>query len=224
MRLHTRACLHKALLDTTVELYMQIIQTMSVAQRVRAVSHFHVTWCHTCQFRTLGVGKTHKWSVEVAAYEMWVDGLLTFEITLRRDGIRLTGWLWGTWLWSFERTLCNNMTHYYYPAQTSSSKCILNLFPFPALIFHVEEPHYKKMDNMVPACFYVKSVLCKQLALCALVLSSLSGSPAGLAHGTLCAGSCWGRDWLCVNKATDTDWLTSWSPSQNDGRTQTKGP
>lgn len=60
------------------------------------------------------------------------------------------------------------------------------------------------------ASLYVKPMLCKQLALCALALSSLSGSPAGLAEGTECAGSCRDRDWLGVNKATDTDWLPSW--------------
>lgn len=71
--------------------------------------------------------------------------------------------------------------------------------------------------SVSPASFYVKPMLCKQLALCALALPSRSGSPAGLAQGTECAGSCLGRDWLSVKKATDTDWLPSWSLSHNDG-------
>lgn len=71
--------------------------------------------------------------------------------------------------------------------------------------------------SVSPASFYVKPMLCKQLALCALALSSRSGSPAGLAQDTECAGSCLCRDWLGVNKATDTDWLPSPYLSQNDG-------
>lgn len=92
-----------------------------------------------------------------------------------------------------------------------SFKFIFSVFLFPPLIFHLEQPHYKKMDHMYPvysvspASFYVKPTLCEQLALCALALSSRSGSPAGLAQGTECAGSCLGRDWLSVKKATDTD-------------------
>lgn len=71
--------------------------------------------------------------------------------------------------------------------------------------------------SVSPASFYVKPMLCKQLALCALALSSLSGSPAGLAQCTQCAGSCRGRDWISVNEAIDTDWLLSWWQSQSDG-------
>lgn len=71
--------------------------------------------------------------------------------------------------------------------------------------------------SVSPTSFYVKPMLCKQLALCALAHSSHSGSPAGLAQGTVCAGSCLGRDRLSVKNATDTDCMPSWLMLHSDG-------
>ena len=54
--------------------------------------------------------------------------------------------------------------------------------------------HMYEIYSASPASSYVKPMLCKQLALCALALFSRSGSHAGLARCTECAGSCLGRD------------------------------